>query len=417
MTIASELTKLNTNLTNSYTAVSGKGGTLPQAQNFDNLATAIDSIPSGTTPVITSLNVTPTTSAQTITAPSGTDGYSPVNVSAVTSSIDSNITAGNIKKDVKILGVTGTYEGSGGIGIPREIKNGKYQPPSTSFTFSLPNNVTDIAAFSLAYAFYNCTGLTSVNFPALSNISGNQAFSQAFAGCTGLTSVSFPVLTTISGAQALDYAFLECTGITSVSFSSLATISGGMSYAFSKCRGITSVSFPSLTTVSGAGALRGIFETCTGLTSISFPVLTTATGGSSFNYICRGCTKLTSVSFPELTTASGYGEFDYAFSNCTKLATISFPKLSTISGNNVFNYAFYNCTGLTDIYFRALTTSSFGSLKSQFNNMMNRTGSTNTHTIHFPSNLSSKISTLSGYPLFGGSSNKVVCAFDLPSTQ
>ena len=31
----------------------------------------------------------------------------------VTASIDSNIVAGNIKKDVTILGVTGTYEGSG----------------------------------------------------------------------------------------------------------------------------------------------------------------------------------------------------------------------------------------------------------------------------------------------------------------
>ena len=47
MTIASEITKLNTNLTNAYTAVDDKGGTLPQAQNFDNLATAISSIPSG----------------------------------------------------------------------------------------------------------------------------------------------------------------------------------------------------------------------------------------------------------------------------------------------------------------------------------------------------------------------------------
>ena len=65
-------------------------------------------------PVITSLNVTPTTSAQTITAPSGTDGYSPITVSAVTSSIDANITAENIKKDVTILGITGSYEGSGG---------------------------------------------------------------------------------------------------------------------------------------------------------------------------------------------------------------------------------------------------------------------------------------------------------------
>lgn len=126
MTIASELTKLNTNLTNSYTAVSGKGGTLPSAQNMDNLATAISSIPSGTTPVITSLNVTPTTSAQTITAPSGTDGYSPVNVSAVTSSIDSNITAGNIKSGVSILGVTGTYSGTTPTGTLSITANGVY---------------------------------------------------------------------------------------------------------------------------------------------------------------------------------------------------------------------------------------------------------------------------------------------------
>lgn len=65
-------------------------------------------------PSISSLNVTPTTSAQQITAPQGTDGYSPINVSAVTSSIDANITAGNIKNGVTILGVTGSYQGSGG---------------------------------------------------------------------------------------------------------------------------------------------------------------------------------------------------------------------------------------------------------------------------------------------------------------
>lgn len=36
------------------------------------------------------------------------------NALEVTASIDSNIVAENIKKDVNILGVTGTYEGSGG---------------------------------------------------------------------------------------------------------------------------------------------------------------------------------------------------------------------------------------------------------------------------------------------------------------
>lgn len=66
----------------------------------------------GSSPVIESLSITPTTSQQTITATSGTDGYSPITVAAVTAAIDANIVAGNIKKDVTILDVVGTYEGS-----------------------------------------------------------------------------------------------------------------------------------------------------------------------------------------------------------------------------------------------------------------------------------------------------------------
>ena len=113
MTIASEIQTLQTNLSNSYSAVSAKGGTLPATQSFNNLATAISSIPSGSSqPVVTSLAITPSTSSQTHTVPTGVDGFNPVTVNAVTSSIDSNITAENIKKDVTILGVTGTYEGS-----------------------------------------------------------------------------------------------------------------------------------------------------------------------------------------------------------------------------------------------------------------------------------------------------------------
>lgn len=56
---------------------------------------------------------TPSTSQQTINATSGKFMTS-VTVSAVTAAIDADIVAGNIKKDVNILGVTGTYEGSGG---------------------------------------------------------------------------------------------------------------------------------------------------------------------------------------------------------------------------------------------------------------------------------------------------------------
>lgn len=66
-----------------------------------------------------------------------------IRVYPVTAAIDSNITADNIKKDVTILGVEGTYEGEGGsteIQVypkPMEItENGSYFPPDDYDAFS-----------------------------------------------------------------------------------------------------------------------------------------------------------------------------------------------------------------------------------------------------------------------------------------
>lgn len=61
-------------------------------------------------PTLQAKTATPTTSQQVITADSGNDGLSQVTVEGVTSAIDANITAGNIKKNVSILGVTGSYD-------------------------------------------------------------------------------------------------------------------------------------------------------------------------------------------------------------------------------------------------------------------------------------------------------------------
>ena len=74
--------------------------------------------------------VTPTTQTQIITASSPFVGLSEVQVAGVTASIDANITAGNIKKDVTILGVTGSYEGSSSGGdlktvYPDYLKDGR----------------------------------------------------------------------------------------------------------------------------------------------------------------------------------------------------------------------------------------------------------------------------------------------------
>lgn len=69
--------------------------------------------------------VTPTTTQQEITPTNSSYELNKVIVSAVTSSIDSNITPENIKKDITILGITGTCE-SGGSNDLKEILLGEW---------------------------------------------------------------------------------------------------------------------------------------------------------------------------------------------------------------------------------------------------------------------------------------------------
>ena len=60
----------------------------------------------------TTFDVTPTTSSQSVTPPSGYV-FSSGTVEGVTSAIDANIQEGNIRDGVTILGVTGSYQGGG----------------------------------------------------------------------------------------------------------------------------------------------------------------------------------------------------------------------------------------------------------------------------------------------------------------
>ena len=133
-------------------------------------------------------------------------------------------------------------------------------------------------------------------------------------------------------------------------------------------------------------------------------------------YYTFAYTAITNINVSSLTTVSGAGGCNSLCSGCQYLITVDFPLLATLT-NGALVRAFGYCTRLTDIYFRALKTTSFGSFLNQFNNLMTGTGTSTTHTIHFPSNMESTISGLSGYPLFGGTSGYVVLAYDLPATS
>lgn len=92
-------------------------------------------------PTIEALNVSPMIVPQTFTALTGTDGFSPVNISAVTSDIDSNISAGNIKSGVSILGVNGSVVEL--IGETKTITaNGTYIPQTGNGFTSVSVNVS-----------------------------------------------------------------------------------------------------------------------------------------------------------------------------------------------------------------------------------------------------------------------------------
>ena len=82
-----------------------------------------------------------------------------------------------------------------------------------------------------------------------------------------------------------DYAFYGCSGLTSLTLPSSVTEIG--EHAFLNCRGLTNFTIPSGVTKIGAGA----FFCCYGLISLTIPSSVTAIGSMAFN----ACSELTSI--------------------------------------------------------------------------------------------------------------------------
>ncbi len=215
-----------------------------------------------------------------------------------------------------------TYSGNSYNEVSNEYTGVVTIPSSVSY-FGTTYSVTSIGH----YAFYDCTGLTSVTIPNSVTSIGDHAF----RNCSGLTSVTIPNSVTSIG----DYAFPNCTGLTEVTIPNSVT-SIGMS-AFENCSGLTSVTITNSVTSIGTCA----FYNCVRLTSVTIPNSVTTIGSSAFSY-CDGLT-----------------EVNYNAENCTTMGSSSYPvfrgckSLKTINiGNSVKtipSYAFSGCDGLTSV--------------------------------------------------------------------
>ena len=208
--------------------------------------------------------------------------------------------------------------------------------------YIIPDYVTGIGN----YAFYGCSGLTSITIPDSVTSIGDYAFdgcsgltsitiqdgvtsigNKAFSGCSGLTSITIPDSVTSIGYSA----FYGCSGLTSI------TIPDGVtsidSHAFYGCSSLTSITIPDNVTSIGYYAFSG----CSSLTSITIPDGVTGIG----DYAFYGCSRLTSITIPDGVTSIG----SHAFSGCSGLTSITIPDGVTSIGS----HAFYGCSSLTSI--------------------------------------------------------------------
>jgi len=239
------------------------------------------------------------------------------------------------------------FVGSGlmSISIPNSVTSiGKYAFKDCSglTSVTIGNSVTSIGDG----AFYGCSGLTSVNISDLAvwcNISfersnSNPCYSahHLYLNGTEVKDLVIPNSVTSIGS----YAFYGCSGLTSVTIPNSLTSIG--SYAFSSCSRLTSVTIPSSMTSIGERAFYG----CSGLTSVTIHNSVTTIGSYAF-YGCSSLAKIkTENSTPlsiQSSTFSNYGKLfvpkgsrsSYASANYWKVFTIKEYPNSDVNEDNI----------------------------------------------------------------------------------
>jgi hypothetical protein len=244
MSIASAIQNAQQKVTNAYTAVNNKGGTLPATQNLSNLPNAISSIPTATEPIL--------------------------DISKANYIINNDYSTELLEHDSYILPF-----------FEEQLSGGD----------------------KFAGVYKNNTNIKKLCLSKLKTIRSTGAegiFSLAFRNCTNLSYVDLSELETLQGNRTCFGMFMEDSALQNILFSNLKSASSNSLNSICYKCGVSSVTFPKLNDIKNTWVLRAAFKNCSSLTFLSFPALTSTSFGNitdQFSIMLQGVTGCT-VHFP-----------------------------------------------------------------------------------------------------------------------
>ncbi len=248
-------------------------------------------------------------------------------IEGVEITIPSSAAPENIKQGVNIGGIVGTYVG----GVDNLEKRVDNNSGATPYAYD-NSNITKL----LPYAFYSDKNITYFKCNSVTEID-----KYAFYECSNLTYVEMNNVNMVSGNSG--YIFNKATNLATLKLNSLTSINGPNNFSNT---GLTSIYLPALTTMDTNGTAS--FMDCTSLANVDFPVFTGPIKSNTF----RRCSSLITANINKPTLIDGY-----AFADCTSLTDITISKTSVAILSNVT--AFNNLTGPINIHVPSSTISSY----------------------------------------------------------
>lgn len=263
---------------------------------------------------------------------------------------DSHLLPENVKKDVTILGVTGTLEG----GID-----------TSDATATASDILKDKTAYVDGEKLTGTLDVGEYNVIVKNPIYGGSEYGSGINNC--IKKVTDVVLGSTSYTSAGYSAFRRCENLEEVSFADTSKIQE-MSYMFSGCSNLNKITGLNTSNVT---SMSSMFNSCKSLTSI--PEINTSKV-TRMDSMFSGCTSLTSI--PEIDT-SLVERTTNMFDGCTNLTTIPTLNLKNLSASYMSNM-FRNCSSLSDDSLNNILASCITAVKVTYNKTLKTLGLTST---------------------------------------